>query len=227
MMDSVKEEVDRRLQEIEILLRFIKEIERPRSRVRAVMPASASSATILKASIFLLLYNAIESCVRMSFQQMYSEMRTEGVSFADVHDGIKDVWIKQEFSVSAATANQETYMERAKKIAYGVVLTSLPELDPRKLPISGSLDGGAIRKLCNKHGISFNVPKRANGGAELATIKEQRNSLAHGHKSFAECGRDYGVSDLERIYKQTKHFLSGFTKCMAKFNASKGFLVNP
>lgn len=224
-MISVEEEVQRRLQEIEVLLKFIKEIERPRSKVRAVLPASANSATILKASIFLLLYNAVESCVRTSFQQMYSEMRADGVAFTEVHDGIKDVWIKQEFTVSAVTANQETYMERARKIAYGVATAPLPELDPRKLPISGSLDSGAIQKLCKKHGVAFKVPKLARGGAELATIKEQRNSLAHGHKSFSECGRDYGVADLERIYKQTKHFLAGFTKGIAKFNAAKGFLA--
>lgn len=226
-MRTVEEEVQRRLLEIETLLKFIKEIERPRSKVRAVLPSSASSATILKASVFLLLYNAIESCVRMSFQQMYSEMRAEGVGFVDVHDGIRDIWIKQEFTVSAATANQETYMERARMIANGVASAHLPELDPRKLPISGSLDGGSIRRLCVKHGIDFTVPKRARGGSELATIKEQRNSLAHGHKSFSECGRDYGVSDLERIYKQTRHFLSGFTRCIDRFNSAKGFLVVP
>jgi len=224
-MLTVEEEVQRRLAEIETLLKFIKEIERPRSKVRAALPSSASSATILKASVFLLLYNAIESCVRMSFQQMYSEMRADGVGFVDVHDGIKDVWIKQEFSVPVATANQETYMERARLIANGVASAQLPELDPRRLPISGSLDSSSIRKLCNRHGINFTMPKRARGGSELATIKEQRNSLAHGHKSFAECGRDYGVSDLERIYRQTKHFLSGFTKCVGKFNSNKGFLV--
>lgn len=226
-MDAVVEDVQRRLQEIETLLKFIKEIERPRSRVRAVLPASANSATILKASVFLLLYNAIESCVRTSFQQMYAEMRAEGVGFVDVHDGIKDIWIKQEFNLSAATANQETYMQRARSIAYGVASAPLPELDPRKLPISGSLDSGAIRRLCDKHGVSFKVPKRAQGGAELATIKAQRNSLAHGHKSFSECGRDYGVADLDRIYKQTKYFLSGFTKCIGKFNTQKGFLIHP
>lgn len=224
-MRAVEEEVQRRLHEIETLLKFIKEIERPKSKVRAALPSSAGSATILKASVFLLLYNAVESCVRMSFQQMYSEMRAQGVGFSDVHDGIRDVWIKQEFSLSAATANQETYMERARMIANCVASAHLPELDPRRLPISGSLDGGSIRRLCVKHGIDFTVPKRAQGGSELATIKEQRNSLAHGHKSFSECGRDYGVSDLERIYKQTKHFLGGFTKCMGKFNSAKGFLV--
>ncbi|WP_440976976.1 MAE_28990/MAE_18760 family HEPN-like nuclease [Pseudoxanthomonas winnipegensis] len=224
-MELVEQETANRLQEIEILLKLIREIERPRSKIRGVAPVAALSVTTLKASSFLLLYNVIESCVRTAFQQTYAEMHNEGVCFEDFPDGIREIWIKQEFSVPTDTANQSTYLKRAREIANSIASKDVPELDPRKLPISGSLDGGSIQRLCSKHGFSIKMGKRARGGAELVTIKEQRNALAHGDKSFAECGREYGVEDLERIYRQTKYFLGSFTKSVSKFNASRGYRV--
>ena len=222
-MELVEQETASRLQEIEVLLALIREIERPRSKIRGVVPSAAQSVTTLKASSFLLLYNVIESCVRMAFQQTYAEMQQEGVRFEDFPDGIREIWIKQEFTVPLDTANQSTYLQRARGIADSVAGRGVPRLDPRKLPISGSLDSHSIQKLCTKHGVSLRMAKRARGGAELATIKEKRNALAHGHKSFAECGREYGVDDLERIYKQTKHFLGSFTRSVSRFNSSRGY----
>ncbi|QSQ42429.1 hypothetical protein ISN35_03535 [Xanthomonas translucens pv. undulosa] len=222
-MELVERETASRLQEIEVLLKLIREIERPRSKIRVAVPSAAQSVTTLKASSFLLLYNVIESCVRMAFQQTYSEMQQDGVRFEDFPDGIREIWIKQEFSVPLDTANQSTYLQRARGIAERIAARDVPQLDPRKLPISGSLDGQSIQRLCTKHGVSLRIAKRARGGVELVTIKEQRNALAHGHKSFAECGREYGVDDLERIYRQTKHFLTGFTRSVSKFNSSRGY----
>jgi hypothetical protein len=222
-MDLVSRDTESRLEEIEILLKLVKQIERSQRKINEVLPVAVSSVPVLKASAFLLLYNVIESCVRSAFQQTYQEMALDGVTFGQLPDGIKEVWIKQEFSVPTNTANQSTYLQRARNVADHVVENGVVDLDPRKLPISGSLDGDSIFKLCKKHGVALKLSRWAYGGAELVTVKHQRNALAHGHKSFSECGREYGVQDIERIYKQTKHFLSGFTKSVAKFNVEKSY----
>jgi hypothetical protein len=222
-MELVEQDTASRLQEIEILLKLVKQIERSQRKLHRALPVALSAVPVLKASAFLLLYNVIESCVRSSFQQTYQEMYLNGVTFDQLPPGMREIWIRQEFSVPLDTANQSTYLQRARKVADYISDGNVMELNPRRLPISGSLDGESIFKLCAKHGVPLKLSRWAYGGAELVTVKEQRNALAHGHKSFSECGREYGVQDIERIYKQTKHFLVSFIKCVAKFNGNKGF----
>lgn len=222
-MIAVERDMASRLSEIEIYLRFIRELERSPIKTTQKFPSAKQSVTILKASSFLLLYNAVESCVRSAFAQTYSEIGGDGLVFPNSSDHVKKIWLKQQMAVSADSANHQTYLNEATKIARLIADGAVLDLDSRKLPVSGNLDGDQIRELCGKHGINLVVSKWAKGGAELATIKAQRNALAHGHKSFAECGRDYAVKDLERIFKQTKHFLSGFVKSISRFNGKHGY----
>lgn len=223
-MQLVEQDTESRLLEIEVLLKLVKELEKSqRSSKSKISQIATSSIPVLKASAFLLLYNVVESCVRSAFEQTYQEILQDNITFDQLPDGIRDIWIKQEFSIPLDTANQSTYLQRARQVANHIANDETMNLDPRKLPISGSLDGNAIHTLCNKHGVPLRVSRWARGGADLVTIKIQRNALAHGHKSFSECGREYGLQDIERIYKQTKHFLSGFTKSVSRFNASKGY----
>ena len=224
-MQTVQKEVNSRMAEVELYLKFIREIERsPQSGAR-LFPSAVQSAPIFKACTFLLLYNLVESCVRSAFEQTYSEMLGEEIVYADISKEIKQVWIKQQFHTPADTATQGTYLLLASEIATLISEGKSVSLDSRKLPVSGNLDGDRIRSLCHKHGVKLTVPKWAKGGAELTTIKDQRNALAHGHKSFSECGREYGVRDLERIYRQTRHFIFGFLKSVSRFNARREYRV--
>jgi hypothetical protein len=81
------------------------------------------------------------------------------------------------------------------EIVHAIIKGEVIELDRRATDISGNLDADQIRRLCKDHGITFTVAKEGRGGIVLETVKEKRNSLAHGTLSFAECGRDYSVQD--------------------------------
>ena len=61
------------------------------------------------------------------------------------------------------------------------------------------------------------IHHRAKGGVELGTVKEQRNALGHGNVTFTECGRQYAVSDLERIKRQTVVFVRSILKNVKRY----------
>ena len=222
-MEDVRVDAKKRFDEIELFLKILKELEKmPRSTAEK-LPSARQSSSLLKACTFLLLYNAIESCVRSTLAQIYMDIETSKVTYSGTSSNIRELWLRQQFNVPTDTANHATYLALAAKVADSVSIEDVMKLESRKLPISGNLDGDSIRILCNKHGLDLRVPKWAKGGVEMATVKDQRNALAHGHKSFAECGRDYAVKDLSRIVRQTQHFLNGFMRSAALFSKNSGY----
>lgn len=217
-MDTVVRDLEGRLTEVEVFLSFLKQLERsPRSASTGIASTNAVSST-LKACAFLLIYNVVESCVRSSFAESYAKALDEGLGFAESTDKFRDVWLRQQLDVPTNSAIHQTYLNEASRIAIAASVGTPLELSARKLPVSGNLTADKIRALCSKHGVRLVVSRWAKGGIELDTVKEQRNALSHGHKSFAECGRDYTAKDLERIFKQTRHYMRGFVRSVASFN---------
>lgn len=63
---------------------------------------------------------------------------------------------------------------------------------------SDNLDARKIRELLEKHGIDFT---ETNNGDKphMLTVKNKRNSLAHGAESFDIAARNLTIEDLEKI----------------------------
>lgn len=207
-----------RLVEIDLFLQFIGRIQRRRSAFRDYAEA-VSSLPVLKACAILMLYNLMESCVRTAFSEIYESVSAESLKFSGVSEELRGLWLQQKMdgAVVPESANRDTYLEALRLVAQSISVQETILIDSRSLPVSGNLDADRIRKLCAKHGVILKVPKWAKGGWQLATIKDQRNALSHGHKSFSECGREYEVDDLKRITKQTVHFLKGMLNSLQRY----------
>ena len=220
---GVRRDVELRFGEIALFLNFLRELSKAPTQASTYFPSGKQSSPVFKACTFLLLYNVVESCVRSAFGDVYDEIESGSLTFNLAIESVQEVWLKQQLDVPTDSANHQTYVSLATRIAGHISAGDALRLDSRKLPISGNLDSEAVRLLCRKHGVPLKVSKWAKGGAELSTIKDQRNALAHGVKSFSECGRDYSVKDLQRISRQTRHFLEGFLKSVEKYSDKKSF----
>ena len=77
--------------------------------------------------------------------------------------------------------------------------------------------------MCNEHGIIFQTEAASRGGVVLETVKDRRNDLAHGTLSFAECGRDYSIEDLNDIKAETVLFLKGLLQGMKQYYDEKQY----
>ena len=85
------------------------------------------------------------------------------------------------------------------------------------------LDADKIREVCLRHSIPVHTHYRASGGTDLATVVTLRNHLAHGNISFAECGRDYTVDQIERIKRQLVTFVGGILRNIADYIDSASY----
>lgn len=224
-MQDVTTSFNARLQEVEQFIKFVRLMQQRNAVAKlGLRQGQENFLPMLKACVFLLLYNAIESCVRSAFADFYEQIKSSNTTFNGTTNSLQQIWLTQQLDarVSPSSSNRNTYLTAVSIIAEHIAASGALELNSRDLPISGNLNADKIRDLCSKHGIDLKTPTWAKGGGELDTIKSKRNALAHGHVSFVECGREYDLNDLKRMHKQTKHFMHGLLKSLAKYaNAGK------
>lgn len=183
---------------------------------------------ILKANALLMIYNLVESIVMGGIMEIYDKFKQEGLTYSSVRKEIKDIWFSYKFKqVYDKSAHYHSYKDKALEIVNSIMTGEIIELDRKAAEISGNLDAQQIRNVCNDHGIKFSIDISCKGGVVLETVKDRRNSLAHGILSFAECGRDYSIQDLEKIKDQTITFLKGLLDGMKDYYDGKYYMNMP
>ena len=58
----------------------------------------------------------------------------------------------------------------------------------------------------------------------MLTVKDNRNDLAHGNKSFGEVGRDYDVSRLVEIKVEVVEYLTELIENIENYLANQQYL---
>lgn len=194
----------------------------PRGRKQKFAECSDELLKILKANAFLLLYNLIESSVRNGITKIYDAVRTEGLSYTGVCDELRTIWTYQQFLPDGAR-RAENNAKRLMELISFVLDAELISLDARDLPIAGNVDAEQIRILAQKYGFRFNASPKLKGGYLLKRVRDERNGLAHGYKSFVESGRDLTYEGLLEIRKQVIPYLRQVLRGIDRFISQRGY----
>lgn len=223
-MNTIMDEFASRVAEVDAYIKVLVRLEDPnvvifdRSRKRKLSLIGQGSFKVMKATVFLMIYNLVESSIRSGFRSLYEQMHSEGKTVSELRVELRKLWIGGKYQrVAKKSATLQSFEEAATEIVEIVLSQSVAELRHESLPISGNLDADKIRDLCQKHGVVIQLHRQAFGGSELVTVKRQRNALGHGESSFESCGQQYSVSDLVRIKKQAVVFVRGVLKSLAKY----------
>ncbi len=229
-MDEVIEEFEERVVEVAAFLKVLERLENPdvvlvhRRKRRRLRVLKDSSHKVMKATVFLLIYNLVESAIRSAFRQLYTTIEVEKKTAAELRRELRRVWVGQQFDKFAeGTASLRNYREVAEKLADQIIEDTAIRLSADLLPVSGNLDADVIRKVCHSHGIPVRTHFRALGGCELETVKRQRNALGHGDVSFSACGQQYAVTDLKRIHRQSVVFVRSILKNIRRYVEEAAF----
>ncbi|MBL0121656.1 MAG: hypothetical protein IPP88_02650 [Betaproteobacteria bacterium] len=209
-MPGLRTEFASRQKELEQFISFLSELDKQAPLVGSREAKKVTGRlSVLKASTFLMAYNLVEYSVRQSFALLYQKVEEKSATFRTLDEPFRELWLTQQLK-DRDVAWLSRLVPQTHKKAIGFVANDTPLLlNPRYLPIEGNLDADEIRILFSKHGLRLTVSKSASGGATLKTVKTKRNALAHGLETFTECGRQFGVSDLEQICSETCLFVSG------------------
>jgi len=170
---------------------------------------------VMKANSFLLLYNLIESSVKLSITEIYDSITLKTNKYEDVSDQIRKIWISENYK-NFKDKGTDFIFETINKITEDIIEL---KFRPEKV-ISGNIDGLKVREFSNTIGFSNSTHHLAKKGVKLYQVKKQRNDLAHGAVSFSQCGRQYTYEDLQEIKQQVIIYLRGI------LNNIKTFLDN-
>jgi len=167
----------------------------------------------LKASCYLLLYNLVESTMRNTIEAIFDEFRSEGIRFDDCREEIKRLVL-----VNFRARNPDKLLVKLQDIARDVVT----ETFVTKETFDGNLDARTIRETATRFGFT---PPPMNTGWILRTVKDNRNDLAHGNKSFSDIGKDTTPDRLEEARKQTVVILFLTIRNVTNYLAGKRYLA--
>jgi hypothetical protein len=230
-MQTVLDDFADRVAEVERYIKVLERLENPdvvlydKSTRREKRVFEEGSLKVMKATVFLLIYNIVESAIRSAFGQLYEEIENEGMTGSTLSSDLRKIWIQQHFkSLDNDSSSIRTFRELTERIVEKIASGSTLKLDDRLMPVSGNLDSDTIRQVCNRHGVSTRVHRHASGGVELKTVKDQRNSLAHGNSSFSDCGQQYAVADLKRIMRQTVVFVRSILNNVKDYSDRKQYV---
>lgn len=206
-MINARTEYNKRLQEVELYFNTLQLLDKGACSINCIdilgnietQTIDAELSTILKANGFLLLYNLIEATIRNSIDAVLISIRTSTVTFRDLSDNLKKIWIKQE----TRGINNEKNHEKIMQIAKAILDNEMMSFERDCINISGNIDAQKIREILKQFGGN-----EISNGRDLKTIKDKRNNLAHGEFTFSEIGRNYTVQDLIGYKNETKDYLS-------------------
>lgn len=142
---------------------------------------------ILRSNCFLLLYNLVESSIRNSILAVYDCVHDESLKFDELSDKLQEIWL-------AHQSRQIPVAERSIKKWIKELITEVSigyeiKLEKDTINISGNLDYDNIQKIINTYGFFGRITIEKNIiGNNLGKVKMERNSLAHGNKTFCQSG---------------------------------------
>jgi hypothetical protein len=226
-MNTVTADFEKRVKEIDVYFRHLEAIEEkdgklsvPTARGRALRRVDPELVKVLKANMFILLYNLVESSIRQSLVEVFDTITSEGMPYADASDHIKKIWISVGHRKFKDKSDDQIFQALAS-LAQDIV-----EIEFGDGFISGgNLDGRKIRDLSERYGFSCAVHRNAKNGVKLYEVKKHRNDLAHGLVSFSECGRNYTVSDLRKTKHEVEMYLRGILRNISRYLEMKQFRV--
>jgi len=188
------------------------------------VPIDKDIIPVLKANLFLLLYNLVESTIRNAINDIVDEINDKDLVYKSLKDELRKAWVKK--------ATKDLESAKTDKITMTVfeILERFHDEPFIKyerdfINFSGNLDAKKIRTIAESIGFSTMVHHTAKGGEKLEDIKDKRNSLAHGNFSFSEIGREYNISSLEEIKKQVFIYLKGLLKNIKSYLDNQEYLA--
>lgn len=221
-MTTVQQDFQTRAGEIENYFRFVERLAEGDIRLvgadlspTPLNPQDYDSLLkTLKANGFILLYNLVESTMKNAIEAVFDEFRAKGVSFDDCREEVRQIALS-----NLKAHNPDKVFIALTPLAQKV----LSETFRKEKAFAGNVDAKKIREVARDYG--FQPPSAKSGN--LLTVKSLRNDLAHGDKSFADVGKDFGVERLREIKTEVFDYLSEVLANISAYLQNQDYLAVP
>ena len=220
-MAALTDGFNERLAEVETYLDLLKVMEEraqsgPPKFEGADSPITTQQQKILYSSVYLQLYNLVESTMTRCIDAIATAARTNSAWKAgDLSLALRTEWVR----VTARTHIELTPQHRLKSalVLCEHLMSALPIGDfSIEKGGGGNWDDDAIEAISDRLGFKLqvsqpvysNIKRRVKDDlGPLGLVKRLRNELAHGSISFTECADDVTVAWLVDLKDKTASYL--------------------
>ncbi|BAQ60620.1 hypothetical protein GM3708_1026 [Geminocystis sp. NIES-3708] len=222
-MQTVLDDFNQRAKEVTDYIDFVKNLEEQEKKAtndHYLSIVKVNLLTTLKATAYLLLYNLVESTIRNATQLIFDEIITREINFDDLRREIKKFIWK---NVRDRDKNFDRFIENTNHIIKDLV--NQQTLDTDKM-FSGNLDSKAIKTISEKF-LGFSTETKSQktwDGKDLRSIKDNRNDLAHGLKSFSDIGKDVSSNEICQISERVIEYLKQILENIDHYLANEEYL---
>lgn len=238
-MNELLEAFNERLFEVETYLDFLLMLETQAQRgppkfEGAAHPISAQQQKILYSSVYLQLYNLVESTMTRCIDAVADAAAENGRwNPGDLCDSLRKEWVRF-VARTHVDLTPDNRLVSALALCHQLVST---------LPVSalaiekgggGNWDDAAIEAMSRRLGFRLDLSPSVHGAVKrrmkdnlgpLALVKRLRNQLAHGAISFAECAEGVTVAELTELKNKTADYLREVVNCFVDYLKRFEFLI--
>ncbi|MBP7273025.1 MAG: hypothetical protein KA974_04250 [Saprospiraceae bacterium] len=233
---TIREEFDKRVAEINSFYEILSiiELENPhisankiedKSIVEVELQINSSKVDTLRSTTYLLLYNLIESTVYNSIVSVFDEISDKGLKYFDIVEDVQKYWLNNLYKHDDKK-KKETIIETIMNVANQIFNNTIA-LASNEVNYGGSLNARTIFKTAKSLNIDIGNVRRIydenTHGITLNDIKQKRNWLAHGEKSFIEVGSTSSFNQLKEAKDYVVAFLSEFISAVETYIINQRF----
>lgn len=203
-MDLIVTDFESRCNDIEELYNHIIKVSEEKGTIKI--------SAILKASLYIAIYNNIEATFYSIFERVHLVVST--YEYKDLNDKLK------------RKIADFYYPDEEQEAAYyqNLSLPLLKDFLKKKKIFSGNLDTKMGRAIFRTYGIDYQCNYDMNCRHSLLACKNKRNKIAHGELSLPDAGKNSGGENLLKTVQNSKIVIRSFIDFALQYLMNKSFL---
>ena len=190
-----------RFQEVDHVIEVLAEMDKRQRTNRTSFVQKSRLIAATKASVYIMIYNAIEAAIREIIHDMRSQIQRQRINFLDISEFWRLDLIQSTFlhKMTSGTNHGNILVDLVPKTSSTL---EWADEDIQRLPFSGNFGQRSALRLIRQLGIDWAAPALSFGGADLEIIRLRRNALAHGLETFQEAGSQIDIETLQTTVKR-------------------------
>jgi hypothetical protein len=193
-MEFIIQDLDNRKRELDEYFELLKFLDN-NSSIKGSQGDEFQVTSLLKktakGSVYLILYSLVESTMREAVVSIHDEIKSSNSSFDDLREELKCKILSRARRDKISV--DKLIVDTGDSISLNLHQATLNSKDL----FSGNIDRAEIKKVAKIYGFSHSTDYINTGhGEQLSKVKDNRNDLAHGNKTFSVVGGETSIIEL-------------------------------